>query len=219
MKHTPYTARFRYLLYHLWLVPLAMPGGGCISAQQMRPVAEAGIEASLLAKQATANVRANISSFREAEFIAASLGTGFDASRIEQSANKMDEICTQLLARQVMFGELEQMYVALKAIAEYDAPEAIDGVVNGAASAALAYANELRPANVPATESVSSSIHKAAASIISGIQKRQLAIANRGLADLNEAIVSQLQREKASRIAIGELLSVPMHNILIGLLQ
>lgn len=219
MKQVLRTAQFRYFLCHLWFVPLSMSSAGCITAQQMRPVAQAGIEASVLAKQATASVRADLASYREAEFIVAALIPGTSVEDIEFTAKKTDELRDLLLARQAMFAELEKMYRTLKALADYDAAGAIDGVVEGAATAVLAYANLQRPASVPAPESVSSIIDTAATSIISGIQHRQLARANRGLAELNEEIVTQLKREKAHRSGVALVIKITKQNILIGLLK
>lgn len=103
------------------LVFLVPSLAGCISRQQMSSVVQAGLDASALGRQATADVRANLASSQGMEFIAAAMGTGVDPGKIEDLSRRTEKIRRLLLARQVMFAELEKMYRSLKTLADYDA--------------------------------------------------------------------------------------------------
>ncbi len=192
---------------------------GCVSRQQMNLVVQAGLDASALGRQATADVRVNLASSQGMEFLAAAMGTGVDPCKIEDLAKRTEQIRGLLLARQVMFAELEKMYRTLKTLADYDAASEIDGAVGGAVSAVLTYANMSRNAGIPAPDSIAKIIDTASKAVISGIQQGKLANANRGLANFIDEIVKQLDKEKASRLAIAELQEVSKQNILIGMLK
>lgn len=204
-----------HVLCFLSLVVCAL-ACGCVSPGQIRPVAQAGIEASALSQLAIASVRADLASFREAELLAQALGTS-DGGK--STAEKVEKIRELLLARQLMFAELEKLYRAVNNLALYDAGGEVEGVVGGATSSILSYANEVHGASIPASASIEAILDRIGVSIVKSIQRRKLSKVNRGLAELTGQVVLLLEKEQASREAIAEISKTSKENLLIGLIQ